>query len=250
MTVSQDETRGSPRGWADARDTAERGVGPGPTDTDGEATGAAGSGGSDPGAVSILTPFRLLLLVLGGAVLALGIGILVRPSLAALVPIGPLLAVLGNEYLLVAAFGVVAILGGLSVLLGRGVGGIDQTTPPEPEEVHPVPRSGESFEDFLAASWLREMLLSDRHQRIRTRLREAAIATVVRQSNCTRQEARERIDSGTWTDESTAANFLATGGTVPSRGGVLAVLRGESPYQRSARLTAEEIARYDGGGES
>lgn len=194
--------------------------------------------------VAALSPVRLPLVVVGGVVLALGVGILVQPSLARFIPIEAALLVLGNEYVLVAAFGVVAILGGLAVLLGRGVAGIDQTTPPDPEEVHPVPRSGESFDEFVSAGWLREWLLSDRHHRIRTRLRESAIDTVMRQDDCTREEARKRVDRGTWTEDAEVATFLADSGVPLQPAGALAALRGHSPYQRAARRTAEEIARY------
>lgn len=203
--------------------------------------------GSDGGATpdrSPLSPLRLWLVLVGAAVLAVGIVLLLQPSLAAFVPLEAALLLLGNEYVLVAAFGVAAILAGLGVLLGRGVGGINQTTPPDPEGVHPVPRSGEAFDDFVSAGWLREWLGSDRHHRIRTRLREAAIATVMRTSDCTREEARDRVDRGTWTNDTEVANFLSDGGNPTQAVGALAALRGESPYQRAARRTAAEIARY------
>lgn len=195
------------------------------------------------------SPLRIPLVVVGGIVLAAGLVILVRPSLAEFVPIEAALVVLGNGYVLVAAFGVAAILGGLAVLVGRGVSGIDQTTPPDPEDVHPVPRSGESFDEFVSGSVLQDWLLSDRHHRVRTRLRESAVDTVMREAHCTREEARTRVERGTWTDDDVAGDFLAEGGTSVPVGGALAALRGESPFQRAARRTAVEIANYDGGEE-
>lgn len=192
---------------------------------------------------------RIPLALLGGVVFALGVAVIVEPSTAESLPIEPVLELLGNEYVLVAAFGVAAILVVLAVLLARVVSGINQATPPDPEEVHRVPRFGESFDEFVSDAGVRAWLLTDRHRTIRTRLRDAAITTVIRESNCTRDEARERVERGAWTDDPEAAAFLAETGELGLAARVVAALRGESPFQRAARRTAAEITNYDAGEE-
>lgn len=211
--------------------------------------------------------FRLPLMVLGGLAFALGVLTIVAPAVADAIPIEAVVALLGNDYILVAALAGAAVLVVLTVLVARGVTGINQTTPPDPEEVHSVPRFGEAFDEVISRGGLRALLTTERHRQVRTRLREAAIATVMRETNCTRAEARERVERGTWTDDPEAAAFLAEAkegnlesgsgpgpGPGPATGpgsatGVAARVRaaigGETPFQRGARRTAAEIVRRD-----
>lgn len=205
--------------------------------------------------------FRLPLAILGGLAFALGVLTIVAPAVADAIPIEAVVALLGNDYILVAVLAGAAVLVVLTVLAVRGVTGIDQTTPPDPEEVHSVPRFGEAFDAVISGGGLRALLTTERHRQVRTRLREAAIATVMRETNCTRAEARERVERGTWTDDPEAAAFLAEAeegdleagpATGPGPGSatgiaarVRAAIRGETPFQRGARRTAAEIVRRD-----
>lgn len=194
-------------------------------------------------------PLRAVLALFGGTILAVGAVAIARPSFARGLPVEAVLGVLGNAYVLVAIFGGVAMLVVLAVLGARAIGGINQTSPPDPEEVHPVPRFGESFDAFVDDAGIRAWLLESRHEEVRTRLRESAIATVMHEGNCTRSTARERIDRAEWTDDPEVGAFLADSteaGDVGLGARVLAALRGESPFQRAARRSADEIARYDG----
>lgn len=190
---------------------------------------------------------RIPLALLGGVVFALGMVTVVEPSTAQSIPVEPILEVLGNDYVLVAAFAAVAVLVLLVVVGARVVGGINQITPPDPEEVHPVPRFGQPFDEFVEDAGIRAWLLTDRHRTVQTRLREAAIATVMRESACTRAEARKRVEQGAWTDNPEVASFLAETEDLGLATRVVAALRGESPFQRAARSTAAEIASYDAG---
>lgn len=199
--------------------------------------------------MSTITPprtprLRLLLVVIGGGAFAIGILTVLEPSAAALT-IDPLVTLLGNDFVLIALFGALAFLVVAAVLVGRGVDGLNQASPPAPEDVYRVPYFGELFDDFVTDAGLGGWIGTDRHEEVRQRLREAAIATVRRNANCTHAEARARVDAGTWTDDDEAASFLAEGGTPSLTARLAASLRGTSPFQRAARTTAAEIAAMD-----
>lgn len=198
---------------------------------------------------------RRPLAILGGLAFAVGLLAIVAPSAAAAIPIEVLVAVLGNDYVLVAISAVPAVLVVFVVLGTRVVTGLDQATPPDPETVHDVPSLGAEFDDLVSPGGLGWVLGSGQERVIREQLRTAAIATVVREANCTREEAQRLVDRGEWTDDATAADLLATpeGGaplsvSSPDPGLVTrirAALGGETPFQHAARRTASEIVRLD-----
>lgn len=188
--------------------------------------------------------FRGLLAVFGGVVFVLGLLTALSPEDAA-ASLGALVTLLGADYILVALVGIVAFLIVLAVLVPRLRGGVDQTTPPAVEGVHPVPCFGDEFDEYVSDSGLRSVTHTERNDEVRTRLRELAITTLVRETNCTRAEARAQVDQGTWTDTDAAANFLAESGTPGLLARLSGALRGTSPFRRAARLTADEIAKHD-----
>lgn len=190
---------------------------------------------------------RATLGVLGIAVFGLAVITIFAPEAAAGVPVDDAVAALGNDYLLVGVFGVM----GFAVVLGtvsvRSVRGIDQATPPSPEGIPTGPRPGESLDRLLERGpTLRERLFTDHREEVREQLRETAVRTLMRTSNCTRAAALERIEQGTWTDDPEAAAYLgADGGTSRRWSDAVAALRGESGFQRRARRTARAIVRLD-----
>lgn len=196
---------------------------------------------------------RLPLTILGGLAFAIGLLTIVAPAVTTAIPIEAIVALLGNDYILVAVLAGVAILVVLSALGARIVTGLDQTTPPDPEQVHSVPSFGAEFDELVSRGGLRALLVTEQQREVRSRLRAAAIATVMLESNCTRSEARERVDRGTWTDDPEAAAFLATSREsepAPKQApGFAARLKtafgGETPFQRGARRTAAEIVHLD-----
>ncbi|WP_226012252.1 DUF7269 family protein [Halomicrobium salinisoli] len=145
-----------------------------------------------------------------------------------------------------------SILGGGAVLAGlvrawqwlrhepRG------TTLPERERGRPVEVPGSDFDASLAlvpavgASGGNRRVL-----RIRERLRETAVAVLVRYRGLSAAAAAERLAEGTWTDDPLAADFFATGdgsgGSVTES--VAGSLWGEGPFKRRVRRAAAEIAR-------
>lgn len=181
--------------------------------------------------------------LLGAALAAL---VVVDPEAVGDLGVAGIAEALGGPWVLVAVFGAVALVF-LFVLQGaRAVGGLDEATPPDPEGVHEVPHPGHGFDEFLAGGVsLRERLFGDRRERVRDRIREAALATLTR-SGMSREAAQEAIETGAWTDDPTAAAFLATDRTSGPGSRVGAFLRGESAFGHGARRAVDEIAERRG----
>ncbi|NHN49831.1 hypothetical protein G9464_19880 [Halostella sp. JP-L12] len=186
---------------------------------------------------------RYALAAVGSAVMAVGLLLAVDPSMGSGVSVSGVVERLGNDYLLVVPLGALAVLSVLAVLAARTRSGVDQATPPDPEQVPTAPHPGSEV-DRLADDGLglRARLLSDDDEQVRERLRAAAIGTVMRSEGCSREEARDRVDSGEWTDDPAAASFLAGGADLSLRERVTAALRGKSAFQRGLHRTAAAIA--------
>lgn len=187
---------------------------------------------------------RYLLAIVGVSIFVVGLLMAAAPN-AAGASLRAVVAVLGADYWLVAIVGILAFLLLVAILLPSLRTGIDQATPPAAERVHPVPRVGEPFDDFADAGGLRVALGDDRHDEVRARLREAAIAAVMRAEGCTHDEAATRIDEGRWTAVEEAAAFFAESSTPALSMRLRAAIEGTSPYRRGARATADEISRLD-----
>lgn len=202
---------------------------------------------SDPN--TLLSRVRIALVGLAGVALAIGLVTLVAPVTAEYIPITPIMAVFEHDWVVVAVVGLVALVGVLGMVVARAVVGINQITPPNPEGFHRVPHDGAEFDEFLSTPEVRSLLSTDRHRDVRSRLRAAAISTVMRESNCPRGEAVDRVDDGTWTDNDAAATFLVETDVPPLATRIAGSLLGASHFQRAARTTAIEIARHDPEGE-
>lgn len=185
--------------------------------------------------------------ILGGLIFLVGLLTAVSPRAAeaTAATLTALVAILGNDYFVVAILGILALLLVGVVLLGRVKTGVDQTTPPPPEKVHPVPHFGEPIDAFISTAGVRDLLDTERHEDVQDRLHEIAVTTVMREANCTQAEARDLIDSGAWTDNETAASFLTDTETPALATRLRAAIGGRSPYKQAAQETAGEIARLD-----
>jgi hypothetical protein len=190
---------------------------------------------------------RYALAAVGGAVTALALVLAIDPSAAAVVRADGLVELLGNDYLLVAPLGALAVLTVLAVLVARAREGVDQASPPDPERVPTAPHPGNEV-DQLADDGLglRARLFSNDDDRIRERLRRTAIRTVMRSDDCSREAARNRVDSGDWTDDSAAVDFLAGRDGLSWRSRIAAAVRGESAFQHGLRRAATAIAVRSG----
>jgi len=181
------------------------------------------------------------ILVFGGA-----LAVVVVPRLTAALPVGSLIDRIGSDYLLVAAFGAVAIAVLLIMVLARAAGHVEQSRPPEPEFVQRVPVLGAEFDDLVEGGIDVRTLFSDQSDRIREDLRETATRTLMRVENLSREEARRRVETGAWTDERVPSTFLAVDGSVPTSVRARAAIRGRTWVQYGASETADAIVRLAG----
>lgn len=182
------------------------------------------------------------ILVFGGA-----LAVVVVPPLASALPVGSLIDLAGSDYLLVAAFGAVAIAALLIMVLARAAGHVEQSRPPEPEFVERVPVLGAEFDDLVENGIdVRALLFSDESDRIREELRETATRTLMRVENLSREEARRRVETGAWTDERVPTAFLAADGSVPTSARARAAIHGRTWVQHGASETADAIVRLAG----
>lgn len=91
----------------------------------------------------------------------------------------------------------------------------------------------------------------NRRVQFRQSLREAGVETLVNFQGYTEADAREAIDSGTWTDDRYADEFFttATGSGTSVTDSVKGNLYGESPFHQRANRAASEIDRLGRGDE-
>lgn len=191
---------------------------------------------------------RFALGVIGIAVFLFGVGTVLAPSTAGALPVDAVIELLGSPYVFVAAFGVVAFVVVVGVMLARAIGGLDESSPPDPEDIYSVPRPGHQFDEFVdGGGSLGRRLFGSRHEDVRQRVEQTALTTLVRAGGLSRNEAETALARGTWTDDPVAAAFLSERQR-PSLGQrLVAAVRGESPVQQGARRAALAIAHYDEG---
>ncbi|MBX0287808.1 hypothetical protein EGH22_15845 [Halomicroarcula sp. F28] len=161
------------------------------------------------------------------------------PGVATLLPVASVVAWLGNDYFLLGAFGGVALLVLGWMVARRATGHVEQAAPPDPEIVPDAPRPGERVDDLLGR-WPWHLSAADRDY-LRERLRTAAVYDQLGDGR-SRASARERVESGAWTDDPVAARFLAdesAGPTVTER--LRLALRGDAWTQHAARTTARVL---------
>lgn len=183
---------------------------------------------------------RAVLVAVAVAALGYGAATAFDPDLAGLLVV--------NEFY-------VPLLGGLAVLLGyrslqrRRRTEIRGAETADPEIVAPVDAPGAAFDRTVAGATGYRRSTVETRRRVEERLHETAAAVVERRLDCSREEAVDRIEAGTWTDDPFAAAFL--GGddvaTPPLADRLRHAVRSESAFQRDARRTADAIAALSRG---
>lgn len=179
-------------------------------------------------------------------VLAVGIALLAGLVLltGTTLPVDALVTALGNDYLVLVLVGGVAVLGAASVQARRGLGGIDQATPPDTEDVHVVPTLGSDLDDYLATPF---GVGAREPPGTQSRLFRLAVTVVMQEDNCQRAVAQRRVEDGTWTTDPYAAAYLASDASFTPGQRLRAILGGDSATQRGVRRTATEIVSRDTG---
>ncbi|MFC4357943.1 hypothetical protein ACFO0N_08265 [Halobium salinum] len=155
----------------------------------------------------------------------------------------------GNDYVVFAVFGGIALLLVFVVAASRALFGQDQARLPDPERVQTAPHPGASFDRVVDEGLgLQARFFGDGGESVRERLRGLAAEAMMREAGVPRETARERVLAGTWTDDADAAAFLAgPSGPSPSmESRVAAAVRGRTWFQHGARVAADEVARHAG----
>lgn len=177
---------------------------------------------------------------------------------------------------LLTALGVIAVLAGFLVLFVRGLAGtLDLTyvavtlvgllglvqgirytaarrgrerntlVPAEPERRERAAVPGQDVDDRIdraSGGSLRRYELRDR---LRSRVRSVAISAIARDRNCSRERASELVETGSWTDDRTAAAFLASDVSYPIRVRLRVRLFGRSRYRIGLSATVDEVGRLE-----
>ncbi|MFD1515754.1 DUF7269 family protein [Halomarina rubra] len=183
-----------------------------------------------------------LFVVLGVLVFGGAMAVVLVPGLGEALPVDAAITALGSDYLVVAGLAVVALGVLVVMLVARAASSVDEAAPPEPEYVEYVPVLGAEFDDLVDDGLgVRETYFSDRPEEVREDLREQATRTLMRARGVAREDARALVESGRWTDDEAASQFLATNGAAPRSARIRAALRGESWLQYGARAAADEI---------
>jgi hypothetical protein len=184
----------------------------------------------------------------GLAVFTVAVGVVVGMEVGADVTAG-LVEAAGNDYVVLAVFGAIALLLVFVVALSRALFGQEQAEPPDPEGVQTAPHPGAEFDRVVDEGLsLRTQLFGDDGEGVRERLRRAAVEVVMRGEIVARDEARDRVYDGSWTGNDAAAAFLAADGdrSPPLSARLMAAFRGRTSFQHGAEAAADEIARQAG----
>ena len=159
--------------------------------------------------------------------------------------VAALVTAFGNDYFVVAAFAGAGLLVAASALVSRERSGLRQTETPTPERPVTAPAAGDAVDEAIGSrTALLPVVGQNRREQLRERLRTAAVETRVRRGECAPEEARRRLDEGTWTDDPEAAAFL-TGREPDSEARIAALLRLEPWSRRGARRAVRAVAEQE-----
>ena len=182
---------------------------------------------------------RILTLV---GLVAAGLGVLMvfQPGVA---------AAIGTDYSAVTIIGLLALVQALRIARARRAAELRAAETPDVETVETRPTPGDEFDREVA-----DLRTDPRRSVIRKQanfreaLEAAAITAVADRENCSREQARERIEAGTWTDDAHAAAFLggAEAPSPPLLDRMKVAASAESARQFGIRRTADAVARVAG----
>lgn len=151
-----------------------------------------------------MTALRSFFASIGIALAGVGLLFVLAPEAASTLPL-PRVGVV--------VLGLFALLQGLRSLQTRRRAGIDGAEPPDVESRLETDRPGDEFDQRMAllARTRGQSWSGGERERLRRRLRAAAVEAVGHRWRLSTEEARGRIETGEWTDDPAAAWFL--GGT-------------------------------------
>ncbi|RNJ25749.1 DUF7269 family protein [Halosegnis longus] len=177
------------------------------------------------------------LLIVGVAVVAVGLVATVVPGVADFVPAGGLSSLVGF----------LAVLGVLGGVTRRARANPDTPDLPTLETVAVEP-PGDQFDEQVKTAATRETRRAGKDETaVRTRLREAAVQMLVREGH-SEAAANEQLRAGTWTDDPEAAAFFTpTDSDRPQK--LLAEAQTDVKSRRSVRSLFAETTVFERGTE-
>lgn len=176
-------------------------------------------------------------IVLGIGLIALVLGV------AAIAIVEPLVGVLPSNAAVVAAAGALAFLLGLWGIRTRYRARVNQTIIPDVEFPLPTPAPGHEIDDALYRLTVLRQGTTEIRNNLQERLGEIAVTVIRQRENCTREEAVQQLQDGTWTDNEYAAGFFG-GGTAPTKSLAEKVFgSNETVYERWIKTTVDAIAK-------
>lgn len=182
-----------------------------------------------------MSALRRLLASVGVGLAGLGVLLVAFPRVAGLLPL-PRLAIV--------VLGIAALVEAVRSLRTRRRTTLEMTELPEPELRYEADRPGDTFDERVASLGKRRSRgwAGTEHERLRRRLRASAVEAASHRWRLPTTEARDAVETGTWTDDPAAAAFL--GGpeapVPPWRLRVRATLSGSS-FGFYANRTADAI---------
>lgn len=174
--------------------------------------------------------------VIGLLLVLAGIGVVLSPTIAGAIPL--------TEALL-APIAVIGLLLGAWRIRVRYRTNPRHVEVPVPEVPFAMPTPGDDLDDLVYGYTERGEGTLEYPERIGERLRELAIAAIVDRENVTRDEAIDRLEAGSWTENTLAAAYFSPSINAPEpsfRERVARLFgRGEHPYRRQIRETVDSI---------
>ncbi|WP_435152677.1 DUF7269 family protein [Haladaptatus sp. DFWS20] len=181
---------------------------------------------------------RPLVTVVGILAVGWGLAIVFAPELA---------TVFSTGAIFVKLIGVLTLVQGLRVVQSRRQRDLLQAETGDPETNVTLPTPGAEFDERL-----RIVHTGRRKDRFRARkqlrgtLESSLIEAIVQRDGCSKDEARTRLETGSWTDDAEAAAFLG-GPSAPRRSWrewFRRSLGGQTTFQLRARRAANAVADY------
>lgn len=171
-------------------------------------------------------------------------------GLVTIVVISPLVDVFPSSYAIVSIIGAFAFLLGLWMTRKWYKGGVAQTTVPNVEKVLSTQAPGHDIDRALYELTEYRKGTIEYKDQIQDRLASVAVAIITHRDECSREEAVQMLQDGTWTDNVYAASFF-TGSSPPKRALHKRIVNryvgdNESAYERWVRITVDTLLERSG----
>ncbi|UPV76448.1 hypothetical protein M0R89_20005 (plasmid) [Halorussus limi] len=195
------------------------------------------------------------LAVLGGASLALAVGVAFLPWLFPAAIFRPLSAILASPGAILLVAGAAGLLGAQALRTSARPADDDGENPrarwtpaKEPERAHyeEYRTTGDGIDSVFDADPDERRELASRRRRAESRIRRTAITVIADADRIDEERAAERVAAGSWTDDPRAAAFLGGRHLAPLRTRIRDWASGKR-YERWATRAVEEIEAIDRG---